>query len=89
MTYMGLQFPIQLGDPISESAESLEIQFPIQGPCATNDHSQCKALGNEAGSNGGMLCDVECTNRSVKSSQVKWRQANALFIVYMQVMVPN
>jgi len=35
-----------------------------EGPCASNDHSQCQAPGNEAGSSGGMLCDVECTNRS-------------------------
>ena len=37
--------------------------FPFEGPCGSNDHSQCQAPGNEAGSNGGMLCDVECTDR--------------------------
>ena len=52
----------QLGKLTSRWQES-ERSFPFEGPCASNDHSQCQAPGNEAGSSGGMLCDVECTNR--------------------------
>ena len=52
----------QLGKLTSHWQES-KRSFPFEGPCASNDHSQCQAPGNEAGSSGGMLCDVECTNR--------------------------
>ena len=53
------RLPLLLAD-LQRWPLSLEITLVDGG---SNDHSQCQAPGNEAGSNGGMLCDVECTDR--------------------------
>ena len=50
--------------------------FPFEGPCSSSDHSQCKAPGNDPGSSGGMLCDVECINRCLQNDTITTLTSN-------------